>query len=54
MRTISSCFTVFLVTIIPTAPVIYSLKFVVFNFRVFIFSHSIPVTENQPVLGCGV
>ena len=49
MRTVPCCFTVFLVTISPTAAVIYSLKFViVLNFWAFIFSHSVPVTENEP------
>ena len=38
----------------PTSPVIYLLTFVIlFNFWTFIFSHSMPVTENQPVLGFG-
>ena len=55
MRTVYDCFTVFLVTTNPTTPVIYSLKFViVFNFWAFIFSHLLPVTENQPALGLGV
>ena len=54
MRTVC-CFTVFLVTASPTTPVIYSLKFtIVFNFLAFIFSHSVPITENQPVLELGV
>ena len=55
MRTVYYCFTVFLMTTNPTTPVIYSLKFViVFNFWAFIFSHLLPVTENQPALGLGV
>ena len=49
MRTVPCCFTVFLVTISPTGAVIYSLKFaIVLNFWAFIFSHSVPVTENEP------
>ena len=48
-------YTVFLVTASPSTHVIYSLKFVVvFNFWAFIFSHSVPVTEYQLVLGLGV
>ena len=47
-------FTVYLVTTSPTTPLIYSAKFVLlFNFWAFIFSHSVEVTENQPVLGLG-
>ena len=55
MRTVYYCFTVFLVTTNPTTPVIYSLKFViVFNFWAFIFSHSVPVSENEPLSGLGI
>ena len=55
MRTVYFYFTVYLVTTNPTTLVIYSLKFViVFNFWAFIFSHLLPVTENQPALGLGV
>ena len=42
MRTVPCCFTVFLMTLRPTDPVIYLLKLViVFNFGTFIFSHSV-------------
>ena len=55
MRTIYCWFTVFLMTTIPTTLVIYSLKFViVFKFWAFIFSHLVPVAENQPVLWTGL
>ena len=55
MRTVSCCFTLFLVTTSSTTPVIYLLKFViVFNFWAFIFSHSAEVTGNQAVLELGV
>ena len=56
MRTVSCCFPIFLVTTHPTTPVIYSLKFLVFNFLDihFLASSSSHCCENQPVLGSGV
>ena len=57
MRTVSCCFTIFLVTASPTSPVIYSLKILVvfdflrIDFLAFSSSHD---CENQPVLGLGV
>ena len=46
MRTIPCCFTVFLATISPAAPVIYSLRFAIaFKFWAFIFCHLVPVTK---------
>ena len=57
MRTVSCCVAIFIVTIIPTTPVIYSLKFVIaFNFlrNDFLPFSSSDCFENQPVLGLGV
>ena len=55
MRTVYFYFTVFLVTTNPTTLVIYSLKFViVFNFWAFIFSLSVPVSENEPLSGLSI
>ena len=55
MRTVYFYFTVFLVTTNPTTLVLYSLKFViVFNFWAFIFSLSVPVSENEPLSGLSI
>ena len=55
MKTVSCCFTLFLVPTSSTTPVIYSLKFVIaFIFGAFILSHTVAATHNQPVLGLGV
>ena len=57
MRTVSCCVAIFIVTIIPTTPVIYSLKFVIaFNFlgNDFLPFNSSGCFEKQPVLGLGV
>ena len=56
MRKVYCCFTLFLVTTSPTTPVIYSLKFLVFNFLVieFLAFSSGHHFENQPVLRLGV
>ena len=55
MRTVYFYFTVFLVTTNPTTLVIYSLKFVIaFNFWAFIFSLSVPVSENEPLSGLSI
>ena len=55
MRTVYFYFTVYLVTTNPTTLVIYSLKFViVFNFWAFIFSLSVPVSENEPLSGLSI
>ena len=55
MRTVYFYFTVYLVTTNPTTLVIYSLKSViVFNFWAFIFSLSVPVSENEPLSGLSI
>ena len=57
MRTVFCCFTIFLVTASLTAPVIYSLKFVVvFNFLSidFLAFSSSDGCKNWSVLGLGV
>ena len=57
MKTVSCCFTVFLVTTNPATSVIYSLKFVSdlqflgTDFHPFSSSHC---RENQPVLWFGI
>ena len=57
MRTVSCCVTIFILIIIPTTPVIYSLKFVIaLNFLGddFLPFNSSGCFENQPVLGLDV
>ena len=56
MRTFSCCFIIFLVSPSPKTPVIYSLKFLVFNFLSIDFLATIGChhCENQSALGAGV
>ena len=56
MRTVSYWFTIFLKTTSPTNFVVYSLKFLVFNFlgTDFLTFSSNHCHENQSVLGLGV
>ena len=53
MKTVSGCFTIFLVTASPATPVIYSVKFLVFNFlgNDFLTLNIGHCCKNQPVLG---
>ena len=52
MKAVSG-FTIFLVTTSPATPVIYSIKFLVFNFLDFLAPNIGHRCENQPVLGLG-